>query len=183
MTQPESMLASAFRRATEDPDGTVSFESVAHRVHRRHRVAAASSTTAVVAVVALAGLGSQLFRSTGRESPLRGASPSALAPATTGVLVSGQLRLTGGPSTAGEQGTAGTVLFRADDGTRTTAAAASDGAFSVRLKPGEYTVTGTSFAYGDGKYVCLAQHPVTVSAASDRSASSPTWVLVACDRR
>jgi hypothetical protein len=178
MTQPESKVSNAFRRATEEPDGTVSFESVSRRAHRRHRVAAASSTTvAVVAVVALAGVGSQLFRSTGHDNPLRGASPSAVAPATTGVPVSGQLRLTGGPSAASEHGTSGTVSFVAGDGTKTTVTAAGDGAFSVRLKPGMYTVTGSSPLYGDGKYVCHADGPVTVS---ERSL---TGVLVACSRR
>jgi hypothetical protein len=178
MTQPESKVSSAFRRATEVPDGTISFESVARRAHQRHRVVAASSTTvAVVAVVALAGVGSQMFRTTGHGSPLRGASPTAVAPATTSVPVSGQLRLTGGPSAVSEHGTPGTVFFLAGDGTKTTVPAASDGAFSVRLKPGVYTVTGTSFLYGDGKYVCRAENQVTVSA------SSLPIVLVGCIRR
>lgn len=178
MTQPESTVSTAFRRATAVPDGAVSFESVARRVHRRHRIAAASSTmVAVVVVAALAGVGNQMFRSTGHNSPLRGASPSAVAPATTRVPVSGQLRLTGGASTASEHGTAGKVYFLAGDGTKTTVGAASDGAFSVRLKPGEYTATGTSFSYGDGNYLCRARNPVTVSAGS------PIFVLVACDRR
>jgi hypothetical protein len=178
MTQPESKVSNAFRRATEEPDGTVSFESVARRARRHHRVAAATSTTvAVVAVVALAGVGSQMFRSVdGHDSPLRGVTSTSVAPAASGSDVSGQLRLTGGPSSASEHGTSGTVYFVASDGTKTTVSAAVDGAFSVRLKPGVYTVTGASPLYGDGKYVCQADNPVTVSA--DRRAD----VLVACDR-
>jgi hypothetical protein len=178
MTQPESKVSSAFRRATEVPDGAVSFESVARRAHQRHRIAAASSTTvAVVAVVALAGIGSQMFRPGGDGSPGQGASPTAVAPATTRVPVSGQLRLTGDGSAGSEQGTPGTVVFRAGDGTKTKVGAGNDGAFSVRLKPGVYTVTGTSFLSGEGKDLCRDRNPVTVSA------SRQPFVLVACNRR
>ncbi len=39
----------------------------------------------------------------------------------------------------------------------------ADGAFSVTVPPGKYTVTGHSPLYGSGAYLCRATGPVTVT--------------------
>jgi len=40
------------------------------------------------------------------------------------------------------------------------------GRFHVTVDPGAYRATGTSPLFGSGKYLCRADHPITVSAAT-----------------
>jgi hypothetical protein len=69
-----------------------------------------------------------------------------------------------------------TVTFVSKTGERISTAAAH-GVFSVTLRPGTYTVTGTAMSFGLGKYACPALEPVIV----DRS--DVTGVQVICSMR
>lgn len=92
---------------------------------------------------------------------------------TTGVL-----QLVGGPAGHEPQTLAGIVTFTAADGSRSTVPVEADGAFTVVISPGTYTVTGTSPSYGNGTGICRAEAPVTVT--FDAGASN---VMVNCQAR
>ena len=90
--------------------------------------------------------------------------------------VGGSLREVGGPSGAADTPIPGHVSFTAR-GKQTVAVAASDGSFTVSLRPGTYDVVGTSPRWGDGKGRCFADGPVVVRK------SGLQGLVVACPRR
>lgn len=104
-------------------------------------------------------------------------SPSASGSGDGGVTVTGILLMTGGPRGAQPTGVSGTVSFQAATGAKASTTATADGTFSTTLPPGQYVVTGTSPAFGDGQYLCRAEAPITVSG------SGLSDVQVICGRR
>jgi hypothetical protein len=124
------------------------------------RVGRAVRSASVVAVALLATV------------PLGGCGGSA-APSEA-ARVSGRLEMTGGPAGASPQGVPGRVTFEADDGGRVTASADSRGAFGIAVRPGRYTVTGTSPQFSGS---CAADGPVTVPAGG------LAGLTVACSRK
>jgi hypothetical protein len=80
-----------------------------------------------------------------------------------GVAVTGVLQRIGGPAGTPPRGIAGTVHFRASDGTITSAVAEENGRFSIAVPPGRYVVTGNPAA-GKGQPPCQADAPVVVPA-------------------
>ncbi len=77
--------------------------------------------------------------------------------------VTGTLRMTGGPPGATTPGVAGSVSFQPlAGGQPRTATADGLGSFSISLPPGQYSVTGTSPDFNDGRTLCRAEDPVTV---------------------
>jgi hypothetical protein len=119
-----------------------------------------AALAAFAAVLALTGCGSD----------------RAGASADPAVQVSGTLRMTGGPAGATQPGAPGDVLFTST-GARQVTHAAADGAFSISLPPGTYTVAGTSPQYGDGQGICRVDAPVVVT---EKAVSG---LVVACSRR
>ncbi len=93
----------------------------------------------------------------------------------SGTAVSGTLRLTGGPSGSSQPGVGGQVVFTSDDTHHTQAAA--DGTFTMSLRPGTYTVTGTSPQFDDGQGTCRADTRVVVTG------TAVAGLVVACSRR
>lgn len=53
----------------------------------------------------------------------------------------------------------------------------SDGRFSTRLRPGQYTIMATSPAYNDGRASCVLREPIVVGAAD------VSGIKIVCDER
>jgi hypothetical protein len=79
------------------------------------------------------------------------------------IPVVGVLQMTGGPVGASTVPVAGEVQFVDRDGRQVSVKAGTDGRFATRLKPGSYSVTGTSPLFNDGRGSCLAQGAFQVS--------------------
>jgi hypothetical protein len=90
--------------------------------------------------------------------------------------VTGILRATGGPPGVSQPGQPGQVVLEGDRG-RFTAEANGAGKFSLRVPPGDYTATGTSPLFNDGRGVCRADGPVKVTT------TDVLGVIVACSRK
>ncbi|KQZ87424.1 hypothetical protein ASD62_17720 [Phycicoccus sp. Root563] len=71
----------------------------------------------------------------------------------------------------------GEIVFKSATGQTTTTKTGSDGMFTIAVKPGTYTVTGSSPQYSDGQGACQTDDPVTVSSAG------LTGVTVTCPMR
>jgi hypothetical protein len=102
----------------------------------------------------------------------------------TVAAVNVNLRMTGGISRAGS-GTpvAGTVVATDPVGRRCTRAVGPSGWVTMTVDPGEYSFTGTSPSFGDGKYPCSADGPVQVDAVIVTSQGPPPIAQVNCPRR
>jgi hypothetical protein len=146
---------------------------------RRRRVGLAVTGTVGVAL-ALVVLLVALRSTTGPRVAVRtGDRPSAgsttlgrgSAATPTGV-VSGRLELVGGPGQHGPFPVAGSVVARpSEGGAPSTSTADSHGLFALVLPPGRYELTGRSVLYGDGTYICHADHPATVTAGATTSSN------------
>jgi photosystem II stability/assembly factor-like uncharacterized protein len=88
--------------------------------------------------------------------------------------VVGTLEAVGGPAPGTPRPLRGAVTLRDSAGAAFTAAAGSDGMFSVRVPIGSYSITGRSPLYGSGGADCHALDSVTVTAGAT------THVLVMC---
>jgi hypothetical protein len=86
----------------------------------------------------------------------------------------GTLEAVGGPAPGTPRPLRGSITLRNSSGTAFTATAGSDGAFSVRIPPGPYTVIGRSPLYDSGIADCQPIEPVTVVAGTT------IRVVVAC---
>jgi hypothetical protein len=75
--------------------------------------------------------------------------------------VTGHLVMAGGPAPGVTLRVPGTITASSASGTH-QASAAEDGAFTLVLPPGRYTLTGTSPQYNDGHGQCVATAPVVV---------------------
>jgi hypothetical protein len=164
MPDLSTLLAAAARQ--EQPEFQPEFTGLAGRWRRRRRRRAVLAGGALVVLVAAAIAAGPLMTNGGNAVPdVPAASASAASAVPSGAVeVTGALRLVGGPAGNGPRGVAGEVHFRATDGTTTSAAAAGDGQFSLRVRPGTYVVSGTSPSFGDGTYPCNAAAPVQVPA-------------------
>jgi len=89
---------------------------------------------------------------------------SALGPAHS--TLTGHLYGVGGPATVtappSPRPWPGTVTVT-DSGVHLDIRVGADGAYSVRVPPGRYTVTGHSPLYGNGTYLCQAAGMATVT--------------------
>jgi hypothetical protein len=134
---------------------------------------------AVAVLVLGMGLGGlAVFRGSGQSAPAD--PPTATVPSATaaaGAPVSGTLQLTGGPRGASPSGVAGTVFFEGTDGASAATVVSADGRFAITIKPGRYTVTGRSPAFGAEQYLCHAPAPAIVPPGGLRD------VRVLCVRR
>lgn len=95
-----------------------------------------------------------------------GSSPTSTAVGThprSGAL-RGHLYGVGGPAPGRRRPFPGTITVSGSgSGTRREAKADSDGAYSMTIPPGRYTVTGHSPGYNGGAVPCPAQNPAQVS--------------------
>jgi hypothetical protein len=80
-------------------------------------------------------------------------SSTSTAPMTGMGVLRGHLYGVGGPAPGGRQAWAGTVTV-SSPGVRRDIAVAADGAYSVSLVPGRYTVVGRSPRFDDGRQPC-----------------------------
>lgn len=174
----ESLAAEAARRQpTQQPP----FEVLVRRRRARDWRQRAGAIGLTIAIGA--GIGGLVMLKGIRPTTFDPADPATTTVETSphgdgdGATVAGTMQVTGGPEGATPSGVSGTVLFRAADGVTSAATARDDGSFTVTLKPGQYSVTGTSTAFGDGAYLCRTDAPVVVST------KGLTGVLVACSRR
>jgi hypothetical protein len=94
----------------------------------------------------------------------------------TGV-VQGTLDAVGGAPPGTPRPLPGSITLRGSDGTVFTAAAGSDGLFSVRVPIDTYTITGRSPLYDGGNVDCTASGPVTVSSRAT------IRVVIACSEK
>ncbi|WP_151083832.1 hypothetical protein [Nocardioides cynanchi] len=110
------------------------------------------------ALLALAGCG------TSDSGSPAGAVTGPTTPAHDGigarVHVSGRLEGVGGPAAQPPRPWPGTVSWTGP--THGTVRVGHDGSFTLDLPAGRYLLTGHSPAYGDGRYVCQAPHPLVV---------------------
>ncbi len=81
------------------------------------------------------------------------------------VTVTGELREVGGPAPGVVIRARGDVVFEATDGERTSVPTDEQGRFSTTLESGEYTVTGSSPQWNQGRATCRAYGPAVVTAA------------------
>jgi hypothetical protein len=89
--------------------------------------------------------------------------------------VSGTLTLSGG-ETAGSTPVRGTVKAQpVAGGVITEVPVSDDGRFEIRLRPGDYKLTGTSPLFGSGAYECFVNPPTNVS-VGDSTAIAVTVV-------
>ena len=155
MPDLSELLAAEARR--QEPTSQPPFEDLirARRGRdRRGRIAAGSLLVAVVAGVALVPT---------LVAAQRPPTISVVVGPGSAATVTGVLRSSGGPMGAGQSGLLGVIVFESATGQTTTTKTGSDGTFTTAIKPGTYTVTGTSPQYGDEKATCRATDPVTVS--------------------
>jgi hypothetical protein len=75
--------------------------------------------------------------------------------------IEGTLRLIGGPNNVMFKAT-GTVTASGSRGEAKVAHAGSDGRFTLRLRPGDYVVSGSSPAYNENNGGCTTANTVTV---------------------
>lgn len=124
---------------------------------RRRRFIGGFTALAVVAVL----LGSGVLLGSANTPTPNVPRPSADGSSDL-VTVTGVLRVVGGVAISISHGVPGTVTFVGPTGGRFTAAAGSDGRFTIVVPVGRYIVTGTSPLYNDGKAACRAFSPVIV---------------------
>jgi hypothetical protein len=86
-------------------------------------------------------------------------------PTPAAYVVTGHLKVVGGPAPGAARPGNGTVTLTTADGESTTVQTDADGRFGVAVStgPGRYTLTGHSPQFGDGAYECRATGPVVVS--------------------
>ena len=85
----------------------------------------------------------------------------------------------GGPAPGAAVPLAGTVIATSTRANRCSVQVGADGAARIALRSGVYQVTGRSPQYGDGRYVCAAPQPLTVS--DPGSVTNPTSINVVCN--
>jgi hypothetical protein len=90
-----------------------------------------------------------------------------------GALVHGVLEEVGGPGGRRPSPVRGSIELLNFNGLRCGVSTNAQGAFTIVVVPGRYTVTGHSPDYGGGQYPCSAANPVTVNEPS-------TSVVVTC---
>lgn len=88
------------------------------------------------------------------------------APAVRTGIVRGTLDAVGGVAPGLPRPLPGTIRLRASNGTLFTATTGADGAFSLHVPAGSYTVTGSSPLIGGGAAVCQATTSVSLSAGA-----------------
>lgn len=97
----------------------------------------------------------------------------ALLAACTGTTdratLTGHIYMVGGPAATAPRAVSGTVTVEGADGSHTVTAGA-DGRYSIRLRPGTYTVSATSPQYNDGTGRCSANAPAAVGRSGARTA-------------
>jgi hypothetical protein len=124
---------------------------------RRRRDVALLATLAVVSAVAACA-----------EAPTAGAGDrsrtEATSPASGGVL-QGHLYGVGGMAPGTRRAWAGTVTVTGGAIVRDLAVGA-DGAYSVALPPGRYTLIGRSPSYGSGTGLCRAEQDAQITAGT-----------------
>ena len=121
-----------------------------------------------LAVVVALGLGFAAGWVAHRSSPVTSSSGSEGAPADGSI--SGHLLAVGGPGGIEPVTLTGSIFVRPGVLVRTstvfTATVQSDGAYSISVPPGTYTVTGTSAQYNAGRTECQAKKVAMVSAGN-----------------
>jgi hypothetical protein len=83
----------------------------------------------------------------------------------------GRLQGIGGPAPGLARAWPGTITI-VGSGQSRDVPVGDDGAYSVTLPTGEYTIVGHSPEYGDGRYLCQAQQPVTITAGATTTADT-----------
>ena len=92
--------------------------------------------------------------------------------------LSGQLLAVGGPAQGTNRPLPGTVIAaNTDTHEHHSVSVGSDGRYSLHLPPGNYTIAGRSPSYGDDAYLCAAQQPIRIAAATTAHAD------VTCEER